>query len=51
MGVIGYKLSVAQVGGADAETCSSCGSFDLASLGSSATVADLKRQILDSVGE
>jgi hypothetical protein len=51
MGVIGYKLSVAELGRTDAEACSSCGSFDLATLGSSATVADLQRQILDCIGE
>jgi hypothetical protein len=50
MGVIKYNLSVAEAGRTNAEACTACGSFDLALLGSSATVADLKRQILDAIG-
>jgi hypothetical protein len=51
MGVIRYKLSVAEVGRTDAEAYFSCESVDLASLGRSATVGDLKRQILGAIGE
>jgi hypothetical protein len=51
MGVISYNLSVTEMGGEGSKASSSCGSFDLASLGSSATMADLKQQMLDMSGE
>jgi hypothetical protein len=51
MGIISYKLTVSKHGKKREEPCSSCGSVDLAALGSSATIADLQKQILDSLGE